>query len=58
MGLGDSFGFTQKMTAFTIAKRGINHRRVFRLQLQPSKNNVSRGQERTILNFTLVLTKN
>ena len=55
MGLGDSFGFTQKMTAFTIAKRGINHRRVFRMQLQASKNNVSRGQERTILNFTFGL---
>ena len=51
MGLGDSFGFTQKMTASTINKRGINHRRVFQMQLQASKNNVSRGQERTILNY-------
>ena len=55
MGLGDSFGFTQKMTVSTNNKRGINHRRVFRLQLQASKNNVSRGQERTILNFTFGL---
>ena len=30
MGLGDSFGFTQKMTALQLQKRGINHRRVFR----------------------------
>ena len=51
MGLGDSFGFTQKMTASTNNKRGINHRRVFQMQLQASKNNVSRGQERTILNY-------
>ena len=51
MGLGDSFGFTQKMTASTINKRGINHRRVFQMQLQASKSNVSRGQERTILNY-------
>ena len=51
MGLGDSFGFTQKMTASTNNKRGINHRRVFQMQLQASKSNVSRGQERTILNY-------
>lgn len=55
MGVGDSFGFTQKMTVSTNGKKGINHRRVFRLQLQASKNNVSRGQERTILNFTFGL---
>ena len=55
MGLGSSFGFTQKMTASTNGKKGINHRRVFRMQLQASKNNVSRGQERTILNFTFGL---
>ena len=51
MGLGDAFGFTQKMTASTNNKRGINHRRVFQMQLQASKSNVSRGQERTILNY-------
>ena len=51
MGLGDSFGFTQKMTASTSGKKGISHRRVFRMQLQASKSNVSRGQERTILSF-------
>ena len=55
MGLGDSFGFTQKMTVSTNGKKGINHRRVFRMQLQASKSNVSRGQERTILNFTFGL---
>ena len=51
MGLGDAFGFTQKMTASTNNKRGINHRRVFQMQLQATKSNVSRGQERTILNY-------
>ena len=55
MGLGDAFGFTQKMTASTNNKKGINHRRVFRLQLQATKNNVSRGQERTILNYFFAL---
>jgi hypothetical protein len=55
MGVGDSFGFTQKMTASTNGKKGINHRRVFRMQLQASKSNVSRGQERTILNFFFAL---
>ena len=55
MGVGDTFGFTQKMTASTNAKKGINHRRVFRMQLQASKSNVSRGQERTILNFFFAL---
>ena len=51
MGLGSSFGFTQKMTAATSNKNGINHLRVFRLQLQATKSNVSRGQERTVLNY-------
>ena len=37
MGLGDAFGFTQKMTASTNNKKGINHRRVFQMQLQASK---------------------
>ena len=55
MGVGDTFGFTQKMTVSTNGKKGINHRRVFRMQLQASKSNVSRGQERTILNFTFGL---
>ena len=55
MGLGDAFGFTQKMTASTNNKKGINHRRVFQMQLQASKSNVSRGQERTILNFCFSL---
>lgn len=55
MGVGDTFGFTQKMTASTNGKKGINHRRVFRMQLQASKSNVSRGQERTILNFFFAL---
>ena len=55
MGLGSSFGFTQKMTASTSGKKGINQRRVFQMQLQASKNNVSRGQERTILNFIFAL---
>ena len=55
MGLGDAFGFTQKMTASTSGKKGINHRRVFQMQLQGSKSNISRGQERTILNYFFAL---
>ena len=55
MGLGDAFGFTQKMTASTSGKKGINHRRVFQMQLQASKSNISRGQERTILNYFFAL---
>ena len=51
LGLGSAFGFTQKMTASTNNKNGINHLRVFRLQLQATKSNVSRGQERTVLNY-------
>ena len=39
------------MTASTNNKNGINHLRVFRLQLQATKSNVSRGQERTVLNY-------
>ena len=55
LGLGDAFGFTQKMTASTNNKKGINHRRVFQMQLQATKSNVSRGQERTILNYFFAL---